>query len=730
MIECSSKIDRVTVYARGAIVTRAVTLPAEIPAQPCVIQLAAVSPVLDTKSVRAKTNNGRSVLGIETRWIARSAPSTPSQIQKEIEDLEHKHVALNESRSLLYARTEVLRNAHPDPRLRARKRDQDHLGRVKDSLKTSSLLGELLAQSYAELRALDDELPRVLDALTAARLRLAQAKAAERESVSDPKLALLVHLGAEDPNQALASLELEYTIEAARWWPTYKVRFSQGAHKVKCALDALVAQASGEDWTNVLVSLSTADLVRDARLPLLPSLRLGRAQPAKKAFRPPPDGLEELFAGYDRAMQVARPAPHGASGQRAEVGDTFQAYAKDARVDDVLASEMLDEESEGGGGDGAMPESAAMSKAAFGSLSQQGAPSVPGGGPSPYGGAMPSAPMSLGAVAPLPSRRSSVEKADTMTRAGAPMSASMPPPMQAPMRIQSMDDRTRFHGGEIAEIEPGDEWLDFDELTLRGEASGRGERGRLQRVGVDRKRNERQAVRELLEHKQVGGDHVDPRSVRGAFDYRYDSVLRADIPGDSAIHRISMLEAEGESKPLFRVVAKEVATVFREAELRNPFDAPLLVGPAEVFYDEALLTRAKVPTVDKGGIMHIGLGMEERIRVARNSRVHEGSAGLLGGSTQMDHTVSIELSSSLGEPATVVVIDRLPYAKKEDDIEVTLLTAKPKAEAYTQAERGEPVRGGLRWHVEVPAGAKAVVEFQYKITFSSKLELNGGNRRD
>ena len=67
------------------------------------------------------------------------------------------------------------------------------------------------------------------------------------------------------------------------------------------SLSGIVAQASGEDWGGVTLALSTGDLLRDARLPEITSLRLGRAQkPRTKGYRAPPEGLDAMFEGYDR----------------------------------------------------------------------------------------------------------------------------------------------------------------------------------------------------------------------------------------------------------------------------------------------------------------------------------------------------------------------------------------------------------------------------------------------
>ncbi|HTN87956.1 MAG TPA: DUF4139 domain-containing protein, partial [Sorangium sp.] len=145
--------------------------------------------------------------------------------------------------------------------------------------------------------------------------------------------------------------------------------------------------------------------------------------------------------------------------------------------------------------------------------------------------------------------------------------------------------------------------------------------------------------------------------------------------------------------------------------------------------DGALAAQSALGHVDRGGVLRVGLGVEERIRVARNARVDESSAGLLGGSLAVEHAVTIDLASSLGVGVEVEVLDRIPVTD-DKDVEIKLLSSQPKAETYTQEELGEPVRGGLRWRVPLAPGGKASVAFTYRVVFSSKSEVVGGNRRE
>ncbi|MGF1432312.1 DUF4139 domain-containing protein, partial [Kitasatospora sp. LaBMicrA B282] len=119
--------------------------------------------------------------------------------------------------------------------------------------------------------------------------------------------------GPESPDATAApttpfTVELEYRVPGARWLPTYRLDHRRGAGTGTLTLRAAIAQTTGEDWHDVRLALSTADLLRPAEPPKLRSIRIGRRQPAPapSGWREPPRGLDELFGDYDLA-QLTRP---------------------------------------------------------------------------------------------------------------------------------------------------------------------------------------------------------------------------------------------------------------------------------------------------------------------------------------------------------------------------------------------------------------------------------------
>ena len=154
---------------------------------------------------------------------------------------------------------------------------------------------EALREAMAEEMEKDDRESE------ARRLAAAQASAAEAEASAPLRFAVVVQLGPAKEGKTASALELEYAVAAARWWPAYRARFSDGASRAAITLSAIVAQASGEDWTQGALALATGDLLRDARLPEITSLRLGRAQqPRARGYRGPPEGPGGRCAGDER----------------------------------------------------------------------------------------------------------------------------------------------------------------------------------------------------------------------------------------------------------------------------------------------------------------------------------------------------------------------------------------------------------------------------------------------
>ena len=493
--------------------------------------------------------------------------------------------------------------------------------RLADAIAAADLLGR-------QLEALDDRTAILKVQLRMAErekselaLRDAQASEAARRGVERATSRVTIRVGGDGP---VGALELSYFVTAARWWPRYTLRLTDGGRAGTLALEALVAQLTAEDWTGVKLSLSTADYLFDTQLPELASLRLGRAQqPRSRSFRAAPEGLDRLFEGYDRAFpsaprrSVASTVGGPPPAPPAEAGDDAE------ELEGMLAEATADMDMKADDGD---------------SMRRRSAPSAPSAKKAAFGGMVASRPS------PAPMRAMAPPASVPME-----MAASMPP--GAPPRPKGS------LGGGGADLrrepEPPPEpawddgaWQDFGRLALQ--APTEGGRGRLTQT---RGPAPQQRARLAPAIERLAAPRArDPRQSRGSFDHRHEAAGSCDLPADGLVHRLTLGQAGVQPSLVFRTVPREDPSVFREAELRNPFDAPLLDGPVDIYVEGSLVTTSDLPRVDCGGQLRVGLGVEERIRVIRNGFAEEESAGLLGGSRSVSHKVVIEAARRLSTP--------------------------------------------------------------------------------
>ena len=308
-------------------------------------------------------------------------------------------------------------------------------------------------------------------------------------------------------------------------------------------------------------------------------------------------------------------------------------------------------------------------------------------------------------------------------RSGAPMSKSTvvmsaggaapgpPPPRAAPAAPSA--------------LVPEGQWLAFDSLILRDPALS-ARRGRLE-VRPARS-TQYGAAPDTTESMIPPPGTTDPLLSRGHFDHRYTAEGLCGLPANGRPTRLRICARQASTQTLFSATPILTPAVFREVELINPFEGPLLAGPVDIFVDGALLRTSVLRSTGHGAKVRFGLGAEDRVTVTRNVRASETSRGLLGGTTESAHSVEIDVASSLPSPASIQILDRLPVTD-DRDIEVLLVASRPEARDYAQ-EEGPPLRGGLEWMLELPPGGVERVEFEYTISLPSKSEVVGGNRRD
>ncbi|MBZ4329208.1 DUF4139 domain-containing protein [Corallococcus sp. AS-1-12] len=734
-----SVLESVTVHAEGALCTRAFVLSPENGHLPGQVRIDGLPLALRTGSLRARVVEGPPELlvrDLKPTFDVRMPPESelPAE-QHALEAAEASLAAVHGRLERVRAEIAALRGLAPTwPAQR-----KGHPPREAPLTAMLSLTGFVDAE-LAELQAQELDLARqhrdATNELELRRRRVQELSSAR--SVDRARLfrAALLTLSGPIAATADARLVLEYAVAGARWVPTYDLRLPRTLVEGTLRMRAAVVQRTGEDWTGVRLAVSTASLERRAEVPELKSLRIGRSQPppARSGWREPAPGLEELFAGYD-ALRVPRPEPVPQKAQPPPM--PAPEMAKGAYEQE----ELYKESASFGGPPGAPPSVSAPPP-------PMAAPKASGAF---LGGARPSAPSrNVPSAAPAPSMPPPRGGGGMDRMRSKKRAVSEDDFDDAPMADMLMDEEEGGAGAEhrsAAGLEPAEGLFDYDSLTLASAASP-GQRGRLRprsalvsqamlsitsvSLQVEVVRLEAQAfvIAESVNSVAPPSWAVPPRESARHFDARFDAEAVADVPSDGAWHTVPMLTVPLEFKAEYVCVPSVEPRVFRTVRMDNASPHPLLAGPVDVTLGDEFLMTSPMPTLGPGETQRLGLGVEEALQVARNTRFDEASGGMFGNSTVLTHHVSVEVANHLSRAANIAISERISAVpESQKDIKVEESEVVPPWQKPTPLPGEEAVEGERVWRVSVPAGEKRSMKATWVVKLPASKMLNGGNRR-
>jgi hypothetical protein len=697
-MKVESKIHSVVVHREGATVTRCFALPAVAR-----FDLGGLPVGAADGSLRVRPPRGVSVLSTRVSLEESPLRSLPREISEErrvvvaaLARVAAEHAEIEHVLALVGALEPGVRpTPHQGELPRATVRGRLSLLRAADAV----------AESYLEQRAsLAKE--RAALKIRAEELRLAEAALDARRAAAPLSKSLEVTLSAAHAAEG-AVAEVSYFLRGAGWCPTYTLRLSGGRAVVE--VRASVAQRTGESWEDVALSVTTADASAYVDLPELESLRIGRSQALKprRGYRPLEDSAE-LLTDFVRSLRSAEGAAGGV-----DVGVLSQADEEESTpLDDALQRSLTapgPETSYGAPQGFAPPASFARSLSAPGAMGDVRASIPHPQAPAPQSG-------------PHEARAALV---------GGPMGGGLP--------LGALPRSRRKVDPEPSSIAPDPRWLSFDALRLpppresRGKLVARDPRD-LYLESLPRGSELAQRVDEALaprsELARLPPRHSPPTSDLG-FHHRIRGRSKVTIPSDGEWHAVPLLSDTVDAKRSFVVVPRESTDVYRRVELMSPFDVPLLVGPCDVYVDGEFLSTTELETVPPRGAVSVGIGVEQAIKVVRNTTFREASEGLMSGTNALHHHVSVEARSHLDGPAHLEVRERVPVLEeKEENIKVEIAEVRPAWSPLPASPRHPAVRGAHRWGIELRPGEAVTLSLHYVVRISSKHELVHGNRRE
>ena len=294
-IEAASTIDAVTVYPDAAVITRLATV--DLPAGDSVLAFKDLPLALDPASLRVSgAGDNKIAIGSVDANIAPAAAKTPDSA------LETKLASLQEERETVRFQIEALRSkramilnyskATPEKlTLDTKPIDVNQWSVAWDAVGNAlAKLGEELRPAEAREKALDEE----IKALEGQRQR--------PSPTAEPRRIASVALSS--PTATHAKITLSYRIGGAGWVPAYDASLqTNGAKAISLARRALLSQRTGEDWSDVALTVSTARAAGSADAPDVRAVKIDFWQPpVPMAAVPEPKAQRNLMAPAAPAM--------------------------------------------------------------------------------------------------------------------------------------------------------------------------------------------------------------------------------------------------------------------------------------------------------------------------------------------------------------------------------------------------------------------------------------------
>lgn len=733
----SSRIERVQVFRRGAVVTRlavvdGTSLSGGADLEFVGLPLTLLDPSARVRILRVKpSSSSATATGLQVGiHVKPGLPPEKAPEQEAIDDLGRRIEELEELGRLIDNEVALLTSIPVPDRPMAEQGRAPPPAPLAMRLALETFVDDAAEARRLERRGLEARLKEHRRELAALIERAHAASTAAAVKQHELSKSVRVPLSLQGAVEQL-TIELRYFVPGARWAPAYHVKLARDGSSAVIHQRAHIAQASGEDWTGVKLSLSTAMPLRFSELPELASVRIGKAQPTptKRGFRPPPKDGAQLFADLDRdRRRVLDAVPSPRPWQRpaleaASAGATFGAASSRGMVESRKRGK-------GGGGDrSGITASIAREELARAAYNAD-----------------------AGADDFEAEDADDSLMLDDMGPAAEGASHAAPPP-PAPLRAMRAPAPASAPAKARGPAGPGGVDAVVDAIVfplLRLPAPDAAGRGRLMPVDTRRLYAESAArwgrpvpfdVAGLAGRAEVdaagaGGAGppagcLDVGELSSNYDFAWDADGVVDVVADGAWHSVPLGDRQCDATVRYITAPREELLVYRVAVLQNPLSSPLLTGPAEVYVGGEYVLTTTLPMVAARGEFTLGLGVEQAIKVARNARFKEVREGEgVVAMVELVHGVDVDVVNHLGRAIDIEVRERVPVAGPNAEVQVTERAVSPAWEVWDQQERGEIIKGGRRWRVTVDAGATSALRASYVLRLFSNAEVQGGNRRE
>ena len=242
-----SKIEKVTVFLGGAQVSRSCQVsPGEKTKQ---VRITDLSSLIDPKSIQVKSNGNISILSVvhQLNYLAvDEAGQEYTDLEKKREDLQQR---ISEKQSILdvYNQEEVMLNKNQSIG------GQDQGVNVNEL----KLAADFFRTRLMEIKNKQIELKKTIADLNKELNKIISQQGEISNRSNQPKSEIVINISGKTIQSF--TLEISYFVSGANWTPAYDVMVTDISKPIQIIRKGTITQATGEDWKNAELSLSTSN---------------------------------------------------------------------------------------------------------------------------------------------------------------------------------------------------------------------------------------------------------------------------------------------------------------------------------------------------------------------------------------------------------------------------------------------------------------------------------------
>ncbi len=469
----------------------------------------------------------------------------------------------------------------------------------------------------------------------------------------------------------LASVELSYQVPNVSWTPSYEVHVDVNKAQAQRNFGIKVNQASGEDWNNVMLEVSSAYHPMVTKRPQLQTWLLSeqkqfipRIQAANRPQRPAlfakphasqtekttKSDLQSLNDRFIRSRQDCY--------QVSVSHPTLAQILNTHRVNQLVLSNQVSTMGD---------LFAEQTLGTVGTLSQ-----------STYGLGLKGTGAGGGGLAkksyrsrPRPSRRSSRSRRAQVAPPPAPMPTSAP---------ASLADDARSYAE--AELTPAS--------SLASSHSSR--------AGSSRGASQGLSFADLTHYAPKEPEYV----------HRYTAPNLSTIPNHSQALTIPMEVVNLPIDLVYEATPALSKYVYLSGKALHKGSHAIMSGMASIFSNGAFVSESRLNTILPGEEFAIALGADLDVEVKRHLEVKTSTSGVFSKTETNVYTVQLQVANYKKRPIKIKLHDVLPVSD-HDKVSVELIKSSPKAKIE------DPKQGIVQWEINLKPGEKRKLVLNYEI---------------